>query len=85
MRQRGEKSASRGVIRRPINIERILRTDGKDAAMAYFDSTEVFHTPERPRTKPDDKACKYIEDCQERNCKKIVKGNRKHCMDLTRV
>lgn len=86
MRQRGEKPASRGVIRRLINTyDRILRTDGKDAAMAYFDREEVFHTPERPRTKLDDKACKYIEDCLERNRQKIAEGNRKQCMDLTRV
>ena len=86
MKQRGEKPASRGVIRRLINTyDRILRTYGKDAAMAYFDREEVFHTPERPRTKLDDKACKYIEDCLERNRQKIAEGNRKQCMDLTRV
>lgn len=83
MKQRGEKPASRGVIRRLINTyDRILRTYGKDAAMAYFDREEVFHTPERPRTKLDDKACKYIEDCLERNRQKIAEGNRKQCMDL---
>ena len=53
--------------------------------MDYFDKEEVFHTPERPRTKLDDKACKYIEDCLERNRQKIAEGNRKQCMDLTRV
>ena len=54
MKQRGEKPASRGVIRRLINAyDRILRADGKGAAMAYFNKEEVFHTPERPRTKQE--------------------------------
>ena len=37
MKQKGEEPASRGVIRRLINTyDNILRTNGKDAAMAYF-------------------------------------------------
>ena len=86
MKQRGERPASRGVIPRMTNAyDRILRADGKGAAMAYFNKEEVFHTPERPRTKLDENARKYIEDCLERNRQKIAEGNRKQCMDLTRV
>ena len=50
MKQKGEEPASRGVIRRLINTyDRILQTDGKAAAMDYFDKEEHLrpHPPDR--------------------------------------
>ncbi len=86
MLKAGKEPASRNVMRRLINTyDELLRTKGLEAATAYVSSKEVFRTPERPRTKLDEAACKYIEECLEQNRKKIAEGNRKQCMDLQRV
>lgn len=86
MRKDGKKPASRAVVRRLVNTyDTILQTAGEQAAAEYANSQEVYHTPERKRTKLDEAARKYIEECMERNRQKKLEGNRKQCMDLQRV
>ena len=63
----------------------MLRSQGKEAALAYARHQDTFQTPLRERTKLDGQALDFIESCVRDNERKKADGNRKQCMDMQKV
>ena len=86
MIKEGKQPLSRNTIRKYINTyDAILARKGLEAAMEYANTKDIFHTPERHRTKLDENARKYVEGWIEINEKRRRSNEAKQCIDMSEV